>query len=114
MANKLWSCFTKDMDHCYFTGKSPVERHHIWGAANKKFSEHYGFALPLSPELHPNGVFFNPPSEYAEIDKLMKDACKEYYITYYGTEEDWYNEINRRGLAEFKTIEKVQRPFSIQ
>lgn len=28
---RLWSVFTDDMDHCYFTGSAPVERHHIFG-----------------------------------------------------------------------------------
>ena len=23
---RLWSCFTDDMDHCYFTGTAPVEQ----------------------------------------------------------------------------------------
>ena len=27
---RLWSVFTNDMDHCYFTGIAPVERHHIF------------------------------------------------------------------------------------
>ena len=31
MSKKLWSVFTDDMDHCYFTGASLVERHHIFG-----------------------------------------------------------------------------------
>ena len=30
MAKRLWSVFTDDMDHCYFTGSSMVERHHIF------------------------------------------------------------------------------------
>lgn len=30
MAKKLWSVFTDDMDHCYFTGSPYVERHHIF------------------------------------------------------------------------------------
>ena len=30
MAKRLWSVFTEDMDHCYFTGSPVVERHHIF------------------------------------------------------------------------------------
>ena len=53
---KLWSCFTDDMDHCYYTGSAPVERHHIFGGSNRRNSEKYGFVIPLRPDLHPNGV----------------------------------------------------------
>ena len=50
----LWSVFTDDMDHCYFTGSAPVERHHIFGGnPNRKYSEKYGFVIPLRPDLHP-------------------------------------------------------------
>ena len=46
MSKKLWSVFTDDMDHCYFTGASPVERHHIFGGnPNRKHSEEYGFVI---------------------------------------------------------------------
>ena len=41
---RLWSVFTDDMEHCYFTGAAPVERHHIFpGNPNRKNSEKYGF-----------------------------------------------------------------------
>lgn len=30
MGKRLWSVFTDDMDHCYFTGSPYVERHHIF------------------------------------------------------------------------------------
>ena len=46
---KLWSVFTKDMDHCYFTGSPYVERHHIFGKYNKEKSEARGFIIPLRP-----------------------------------------------------------------
>ena len=49
MSKKLWSVFTDDMDHCYFTGTYPVERHHIFGSSNRKNSEKYGFVIPLRP-----------------------------------------------------------------
>ena len=35
MSKKLWSVFTDDMDHCYFTGTYPVERHHIFGSSDR-------------------------------------------------------------------------------
>ena len=63
---KLRSVFSDDMDHCYFTGTSPVERHHIFGGSSKAASEKYGFVIPLRPDLHPNGVHAGPHSK--EID----------------------------------------------
>ena len=48
MAKKLWSVFTDDMDHCYFTGSPYVERHHIFegrqGYGPK--SENRGIVVP--------------------------------------------------------------------
>lgn len=55
---KLWSVFTKDMDHCYFTGSPYVERHHIFGKYNKEKSEARGFIIPLRPELHLTVLLF--------------------------------------------------------
>lgn len=54
MAKKLYSAFTDDMDHCYFTGTQPVERHHIFGGPCRMHSEKYGYVIPLAPHLHPN------------------------------------------------------------
>ena len=55
MAKRLTSVFTDDMDRCFFTGSTCVERHHIFGGSNRKLSEKYGFVVPLRPDLHPNG-----------------------------------------------------------
>lgn len=84
---KLWSVFTDDMDHCYFTGYAPVERHHIFGGANRKNSEKYGFVIPLRPDLHPNGVFAGRNAK--EIDTKLKRMAQEYFEEHYGTREDF-------------------------
>lgn len=76
-----------------YTGKSPVERHHVFGGPCKAASERRGFIAPLSPELHPNGVRAN---KYAkEIDRELKRRCFEYYLAVYGTEEDFRKEFIR-------------------
>jgi len=75
MSKKLWSVFTEDMDHCYFTGTCPVERHHIFGGnPNRKNSEKYGFVIPLRPDLHPNGV--SAGKNAAGIDLKLKQMAK--------------------------------------
>lgn len=84
---RLWSVFTDDMDHCYFTGTAPVERHHIWGGSNRKNSEKYGFVIPLRPDLHPNGA--QEGKNAAEIDLKLKQMAQKYFEEHCGTREDF-------------------------
>lgn len=84
---KLWSVFTDDMDHCYFTGYSPVERHHIFGGNNRKNSEKYGFVIPLRPDLHPNGALEGKNA--TEIDLNLKKMAQIYFEEHYGTRDDF-------------------------
>lgn len=87
MSKRLWSVFTDDMDHCYFTGTAPVERHHIFGGANRKNSEKYGFIVPLRPDLHPNGVYAGQSAKL--IDVKLKTMSQEYFEREYGTRDDF-------------------------
>ena len=87
MSKRLWSVFTDDMDHCYFTGTVPVERHHIFGGANRKNSEKYGFIVPLRPDLHPNGVYAGHSAKL--IDVKLKTMAQEYFEREYGTRDDF-------------------------
>ena len=84
---RLRSAFTDVMDHCYFTGTAPVERHHIWGGANRKNSEKYGFVIPLRPDLHPNGA--QAGKNAAEIDMKLKQMAQEYFEEHYGTRDEF-------------------------
>ena len=87
MSKRLWSVFTEDMDHCYFTGTAPVERHHIFGGANRKNSEKYGFIVPLRPDIHPNGVYAGQSAKL--IDVKLKTMAQEYFEREYGTRDDF-------------------------
>ena len=87
MSKRLWSVFTEDMDHCYFTGTAPVERHHIFGGINRKNSEKYGFIVPLRPDLHPNGVYAGQSAKL--IDLKLKTMAQEYFEREYGTRDDF-------------------------
>jgi hypothetical protein len=93
---KLFSVFTDDMDHCMFTGASPVERHHVYGGVNKKNSEKYGFIAPLRPDLHPNGVFAGKDAK--EIDTYLKRKAQEYYEQNIGTREQFVAEFSKSYL----------------
>lgn len=87
MSKRLWSVFTDDMDHCYFTGTDPVERHHIFGGVNRKNSEKYGFIVPLRPDIHPNGVYAGQSAKL--IDVKLKTMAQEYFEREYGTRDDF-------------------------
>lgn len=82
---KLWSVFTDDMDHCYFTGMAPVERHHIFGGSRKKASEKYGFIIPLRPDIHPNGAQAGKNAQ--EIDNKLKAMAQGYFERVYGSRD---------------------------
>lgn len=88
MAKRLWSVFTDDMDHCIFTGSPYVERHHIYGAFNRKNSEVFGFIVPLRYDLHPNGA--NADRRYAkQMDDHLKKMGQEYFEKQYGSRQDF-------------------------
>lgn len=98
MAKKLWSIFTDDMDHCYFTGSPEVERHHVFGAANRSRSEVYGYVIPLHPTLHPNGAMFKRTKENLKIDKYLKQCCQRDYEKNHGSRANFIKEFGRSYL----------------
>lgn len=100
MAKRLWSIFTDDMDHCYFTGSDRVERHHVFygmGGDKKKPCELYGYVVPLRPDMHPNGVH---ATGYARtvIDLELKKACQKDFETNHGTREEFIRIFGRSVL----------------
>lgn len=86
---RLHSVFTEDMEHCFFTGNAPVERHHIFSHTHNErmLCEKYGFIVPLRVDLHPNGV--NAGKDYKEIDTKLKRMAQEYFEAHYGTREEF-------------------------
>lgn len=100
MAKRLWSVFTDDMDHCYFTGSSMVERHHIFESRQgfKQKSEARGFVIPLRPDLHPNGARFVRSEENLQIDRMLKQMAQTYYEEHYGSREDFRQEFGKSYL----------------
>lgn len=91
MAKRLWSVFTDDMDHCFFTGYPGVERHHIFGSSRKEASEKRGFVIPLRPDLHPNGVMFDRRNK--DIDSRLKQMAQTYYEEHYGSRAEFIKEF---------------------
>lgn len=68
----------KERKPCFLCGRyAYTERHHIFGAANRKLSEQDGLVVYLCPDCHnrpPNGVHFN---------KERMDALRRYGQTVY-------------------------------
>ena len=87
MGKKIRSAFVDDMDHCYFTGKAPVERHHIFSGPYREVSEKYGYVIPLSPELHPNGVQANEDAK--ALDESLKIMAQKHFETHFGSRADF-------------------------
>ena len=75
------------MDHCYFTGTAPVERHHIFGASNRKLSEKYGYVIPLSPYLHPNGA--QATEQGRNLDLVLKQMAQKHFEQHHGSRDDF-------------------------
>lgn len=96
MAKRLRSVFTDDMDHCYFTGSTQIERHHIFGASNRKKSEEDGFVIPLRYDLHPNGA--NAGNGAKLMDLKLKKMAQVYWEEHLGTREEFMKRYGRNYL----------------
>lgn len=94
---KLWSVFTDDMNTCIYTGSNVVERHHIFGGANREKSTMYGFVVPLRPDFHPNGVYADKGIAKL-VDIALKQRAQTYYENYMGSREDFIKEFGRSWL----------------
>lgn len=83
-----FSVFTSDLKRCVISGDtSNIHIHHIFGAANKKNSEKYGFIIPLRADWHnmaDYGIHFDK-----ELDLKYKRRCQTYFVEHYGTKEDF-------------------------
>ncbi len=66
-----YSILTKDLDHCWLCGKSPVDIHEIYGGANRKTSMQNGFCIPLCREHHEVITIKNTFSIY------IKEFCQQ-------------------------------------
>lgn len=92
----LWSVFTDDMEHCFYTGTAPVERHHIFGGSRKKHCEKYGYVIPLAPRLHPNGVYAS--EEGKALDDVLKKMAQAHFEEHHGTREEFIKIFNKSYL----------------
>ena len=94
---KLWSIFTDDMNKCIVTSAmTSIERHHVFGGADRKKSEKYGFVVPLHSSVHPNGAY-RTDDNWKELEHWIKRMCQEYFIEVakHGDRDAWYREFGR-------------------
>ena len=104
---KLWSIFTDDMNKCIVTSAmTSIERHHVFGGADRKKSEKYGFVVPLHSSVHPNGAY-RTDDNWKELDHWLKRKCQEYFIEVakHGDRNAWYREFGR--FYDVRCDEKV-------
>lgn len=103
------SIFTSDLNKCAVThiykGARRIEVHHVFGAANRKRSERYGFVVPLVAEIHPNGAAANDKEckrltgrNLKDLDLLLKQTCQRYYEDHIGTRREFLDEFGRNYL----------------
>ena len=89
MSKRLWSVFTDDMDHCYFTASPNCHRHHIFPGSRRKVSEKYGFVIPVASQLHefgPDSIHENPNRG---LDLKLKQMAQTYFEEHNGTREEF-------------------------
>ena len=86
----LKSVIQPDFEDLLATGEYAV--HHVFpGIGRRKKCEKYGFLVALRPELHKE--VHAHPNEGA--DKVLKDACRAYWLESIGTEENFRREFGK-------------------
>ncbi len=91
---KVKSVLFEDMDHCYVCGRPYPHHHHIiYGVANRKISDRYGYIAPLC-DIHHNmsneGVHFNK-----ELDLHLKRMAQQHFEKNHGSREDFIKIMGR-------------------
>lgn len=85
---------------CYFCKKQTgLHRHHcIYGSANRRLSDKYGFTVWLCSEHHTNGSDAVHRNPNGVLDIHLKQKCQRYYEMVFGTREDFIREFGRNWL----------------
>jgi hypothetical protein len=72
----------QDSKYCYITGRTDhLDKHHVYGAANRKLSDIYGCWVWLTHEVHMNAHQRQP-----EILLQIKRECQERFEELYDHE----------------------------
>jgi hypothetical protein len=95
---KLWSVFTTDMEHCYFTGLPEPHIHHIFYGSRRALSEKYGFVIPLVPHFHIYGKCSVHECPNRGLDLRLKQMAQTYFEEQIGSREDFIDEFGKSWL----------------
>ena len=95
---RLWSVFTSDMEHCYYTGLPEPHRHHIFYGSRRNLSEKYGFVIPLAPHLHVCGKCSVHEHPNTGLDLRLKQMAQRYFEENIGDREDFIQEFGKSWL----------------
>ena len=92
------SVIQQDLRACYLTKSPNVAIHHIFGAANRKRSEKYGFVVALRPDWHNMsnyGVHFNK-----ELDLRLKQEAQRYFEAHVGNRARFIKEFGKSYILD--------------
>lgn len=97
------SILQTDWNNCYLCGRNRIadpcglEEHHIFGGANRKYSEKYGLKIHIcGNRCHRNGP--KAIHKNREVDTEIKRAAQEAFETSRGTREDFMNIFGKNYL----------------
>ena len=89
------SIIQSDKSYCYICGRNAkadywgLDEHHIWGASNRKKSEHYGLKVYICHDsCHLNGVHKN-----AELNRALQAKAQKIAMRYYKWSVDDFRAI---------------------
>ena len=85
----LWSVFTDDMKHCYYTGLPEPHIHHIFYVSRRKLSEQYGFVIPLAMDLHVCGKDSVHENPNRGLDLQLKQKAQRYFEDHIGDRDEF-------------------------
>lgn len=90
------SIIQEDKTHCFICGMNtnlePLDCHHVFGAANRKKSEHYGLKVYIH---HSKCHIFGENSVHcnAEVDRALKATVQKIAMRKYGWSVEDFIEI---------------------
>jgi hypothetical protein len=73
---------------CFITGRTDnLHRHHIYGAANRKISEKYGFWVWLTGEYHNQNKTLGVHFDNVELKEHLQKKCQAKFEETHSREE---------------------------
>ena len=91
------SVLVDDMSVCLVCGAPHPHVHHVYFNAKKKFSEKYGYLLPLCYWHHEGNT---GPHLNREVDLMYKRMAQMHYEAHHGTREDFIREVGKSYLTD--------------